>query len=82
MKFVLAFSICSALTGFCNNTFIGPERYNSWAECVSAGGKMIIMASKDYEEKFNKEKLYISYFCNENNPDESTTPSKPLKKKI
>ena len=39
MKFILAFSICSAITGYCNNTMTLPTKFDSWSECVGAGGK-------------------------------------------
>ena len=34
MKFILAFTICSAITGFCNNTATLPTEFNSLSECV------------------------------------------------
>jgi len=40
MKFILAFTICSAITGFCNNTMTISKEFNSWSECVGAGGKL------------------------------------------
>lgn len=65
MKFILAFSICSAITGFCNNTATMPKEYNTWAECVGAGGHLIVDLSIKLEDKLNEEKLYLNYFCNE-----------------
>ena len=65
MKFILAFSICSAITGFCNNTATVPKEYNSWTECVNGGAKITIKFTEKYETKMNEEKLYVTYFCNE-----------------
>ena len=65
MKFILAFTICSAITGFCNNTATLPTEFNSWSECVGHGGKLIVDFSIDMKEHADKNKLYISYFCNE-----------------
>ena len=65
MKFILAFSICSAITGFCNNTATVPKEYNSWTECVNGGAKLITTFTDKYEAKMDEQKLYITYFCNE-----------------
>ena len=42
MKFILAFTICSAITSFCNNTVTVNPPYNTWTECVVAGSKLTI----------------------------------------
>jgi hypothetical protein len=65
MKFILAFTICSAITGFCNNTMTASKEFNSWSECVGAGGKLIQTFSVEMEDRINNEKLYLNYFCNE-----------------
>ena len=65
MKFVLAYTICSAITGMCNNTTASPIEFNSWTDCVKAGSLSTVQIVNQYEEKFNEEKLYITYFCNE-----------------
>ena len=65
MKFILAFSICSAITGYCNNTMTLPTEFNSWSECVGAGGKLIQTFSVEMEETIEDRKLYMNYFCNE-----------------
>ena len=65
MKFILAFSICSAITGYCNNTATLPQKFDSWSECVNAGGRLIVDASQEMNDQFNKDKLYVTYFCNE-----------------
>ena len=82
MKYILAFSVCSAITGFCNNTMIAPIEYKTWGDCVSGGGKLIQEFVIDMEEKIDKDKLYISYFCNENHINEATTNSQPKQGKI
>jgi len=73
MKFVLAFSICSAVTGFCNNTMVVDKKFNTWTECVIGGSQLTIQYAKKMEENINKDKLYISYFCNENISDKTPT---------
>ena len=65
MKFILAFSICSAITGFCNNTATVQTQYNTWSECVNGGATLITNFTDTFEEKANKERLYVTYFCNE-----------------
>ena len=71
MKFVLAYTICSALTGFCNTTAIHPIKYDTWTDCTKAGAQITINVTNEFEQKFNEDKLYISYFCNENNSDKT-----------
>ena len=61
MKFILAYTLCSAITGFCNNTMVHPVEYNSWSECAIGGAEVTIQLNQKYSEK----KLYLSYFCNE-----------------
>jgi len=73
MKFILAYAICSAITGMCNTPVVHDKVYNSWTECTKAGAVATIQVTNKLEEKFNKEKLYITYFCNENNPDKTPT---------
>jgi hypothetical protein len=65
VKFILAFSICSAITGFCNNTSTLPTEFNSWSECVGAGGKLIQNFSVTMKDPIEERKLYMNYFCNE-----------------
>ena len=72
MKFILAFSICSAITGYCNNTMTLPTKFDSWSECVGAGGKLIQSFSVDMEETIEERKLYMNYFCNEKKVDNPT----------
>ena len=38
MKFILAFSVCSAITGFCDNTMTLEKPFDTWSECVGHGG--------------------------------------------
>lgn len=77
MKFTLAFTLCSAITGLCNTTMIHPEKFDTWTDCVKGGANEIIRISTAHEDKFNKQRLVLSYFCNENNTDKTTTESKP-----
>ena len=65
MKFILAFTICSAITGFCNNTMTLPTEFNSWSECVGGGGNLIQTFSTEMKQSIEERKLYLNYFCNE-----------------
>ena len=71
MKFVLAYTICSAITGFCNTPAVHPIKFDTWTDCTKAGATITINVTNEYQQKFNEDKLYISYFCNENNPDKT-----------
>ena len=73
MKFILAFSICSAITGYCNNTMTLPTKFDSWSECVGAGGKLIQSFSIDMKDTIEERKLYMNYFCNENHSNKTPT---------
>ncbi len=75
MKFILAFSICSAITGYCNNTMTIDKQFNTWSECVIGGSQLTIEYAKRMEKNINKNKLYITYFCNENHINETPTSS-------
>ena len=70
MKFVLAYTICSAITGMCNNTALSPVEFNSWTDCTKAGAMASIKVINENIQKFNKEKLYVTYFCNEHKGDD------------
>ncbi len=65
MKFVLAYTICSAITGLCNNTTVSSIEFNTWTDCTKSGAAATIQVTNENIEKFNKEKLYVTYFCNE-----------------
>ena len=69
MKFLLAYTICSAITGLCNNTMIYPERFDTWSNCAKQGAVITIQLNNKFPEKFNEEKLYVTYFCNEKGED-------------
>ena len=42
-----------------------PVKFNTWSECVGAGGKLIVDFSVKLEDRINKDKMYMNYFCNE-----------------
>jgi len=46
MKFILAFSICSAITGYCNTTMTIDKQFNTWSECVIGGSQLTIEYAK------------------------------------
>ena len=41
------------------------KTFDTWSECVGHGGKLIVDFSIDMKEHADKNKLYVSYFCNE-----------------
>ena len=82
MKFVLAYTICSMMTGMCHTTMIHPERFDTWTDCVKAGATQIIYVTNKYQEKFEEQKLYLTYFCNENHSNKTTTQSKSEPSKV
>jgi len=47
--------------------------YDTWTECVVAGSQLTIKFAELKEKEINREKLYISYFCNENNTNKTPT---------
>lgn len=65
MKFMLVFTICSVISGSCEQATNINKTFDSWSECVGHGGKLIVDFSIDMKEHADKNKLYISYFCNE-----------------
>jgi hypothetical protein len=65
MKFMLVFTICSIISGSCEPVTNINKTFDSWSECVGHGGKLIVDFSIDMKEHADKNKLYISYFCNE-----------------
>ena len=71
MKLVLAYTICSAITGFCNTPAVHPVKFDTWTDCTKAGATVTIRVTNEYKQKFNEDKLYISYFCNEHNPNKT-----------
>ena len=73
MKFVLAYTICSAITGFCNTPAVHPLKFDTWTDCTNAGASVTIKVTNEYQQKFNENKLYISYICNENHSDKTPT---------
>ena len=73
MKFILAFSLCSAITGYCNTTMTVDRQFDSWSECVIGGSQLTIVYAQKMEEKLNRDKLYITYFCNENITNKTPT---------
>ena len=71
MKFVLAYTICSAITGLCNNTTVSPIEFNSWTDCTKAGAIASVQVVNNNLEKFNEKKLYVTYFCNEHKGEDA-----------
>ena len=70
MKFVLAYTICSAITGMCNNTTLSPVEFNSWTDCTKSGAMASIKVTNENLKNFNEKKLYVTYFCNEVNRED------------
>jgi len=49
----------------CNTPQVSPVEFLSWTDCTKAGAVATITVTNNHIEKFNKEKLYVSYFCTE-----------------
>jgi hypothetical protein len=64
MKFVLAYTICSAITGMCNNTTLSPMEFYTWSDCNKAGALATVEVINYNTKIFNEEELYVTYFCN------------------
>jgi hypothetical protein len=64
MKFVLAYTICSAITGFCNTPTTSPMEFNKWSDCSKAGALATVEVINYNTEIFNENELYVTYFCN------------------
>ena len=73
MYYILAFAICSAVTGYCTTPTTLPTQFDKWSECVIAGSEITIEYATQMEKQINKDKLYITYFCNENISDKTPT---------
>jgi len=64
MKFILAYTICSAITGICNTPVVHPVDFNTWTDCTKSGAVITIKTTNDFLERFEEQKLYVTYFCN------------------
>ena len=53
MKFVLAYTICSAITGMCNTPVVHPQHFNTWTDCTKHGAIVTIGVTNKYLKKFN-----------------------------
>jgi hypothetical protein len=49
----------------CNTPVVHPVDFQSWTDCTKHGAVVTIKVTNEFQEKFNQEKLYVSYFCNE-----------------
>ena len=65
MKFILLFTVCSAISGSCNQSIELQNKFDTWSECVGQGGQLIVDFSQEMREQIEKNKLYLSYFCKE-----------------
>ena len=65
MKFILVFTICSAISASCERPIQFQNKFDTWSECVGQGGQLIVDFSKEMREHIENNKLYLSYFCKE-----------------
>jgi|TARA_R110000772_G_scaffold257468_1_gene374325 hypothetical protein len=65
MKFILAYAICSAINGVCATPKIHNVEFYNWTDCTKSGAEISIAFINKFQNQFNKEKLYVTYFCNE-----------------
>jgi len=63
-KFILILSVCSFLSGECNNPVQPPVVYDDWAECaVDASVKSLELLQKEGKDKVNKYRLAVKFGC-------------------
>jgi hypothetical protein len=63
MKYFLIFYICSKIAGGCDAPMQLTDKFETWNECVKAGGELIITFTENMEETIENEKLYLTYSC-------------------
>jgi hypothetical protein len=44
---------------------MSPMEFNTWSDCNKAGALATVEVINYNSERFNEEKLYVTYFCNE-----------------
>jgi len=72
MKFVIVFSLCSAISNYCGNPSVYPKKFDSWTECHQFAVKKMYEKYNVSHKKFNEEKLFLKYFCHENQSDKTS----------
>ena len=63
MKFILVFTICSAISASCERPIQFQNKFDNWSECVGQGGELIVKFSEEMREHIENNKLYLSYSC-------------------
>lgn len=63
MKFVLAYTLCSAITGMCNTPTITGMEFYKWSDCNKAGALATVEVINYNSEKFDEEMLFVTYSC-------------------
>ena len=53
MKFILAYTICSAITGMCNTPSVSPIEFKTWTDCTKAGAIATIKVTNENIENKN-----------------------------
>ena len=51
MKLILIFSLCSAITGYCQNPVIVQKDFKTWTECVKGGAEIIMITTEKNIER-------------------------------
>ena len=61
MYYILAFAICSAITGDCTTPRTLPTQFDKWSECVIAGSEITIEYATKMEEQIKRVKYNFSW---------------------
>mgnify|MGYP003133946367 FL=1 len=72
MKYFLVFYICSQIAGGCDAPMQLTERFETWNQCVKAGGELIISFTENMKDSIEDNRLYLTYSC-------GTVPTTTLK---
>ena len=65
-KYIIALKLCALTSGDCYGTNIG-KTYDTFTGCVKGGATEIIRMTNKHLDRFEESKLYVTYWCNEQN---------------
>ena len=82
IKYVLVFQICSIITGQCFTPLTDNKPIDTWTGCVNKGQEMTVRIIDIDPIRFEKMKLIVKYWCNEDKSNKSPASSKSIEKEI
>ncbi|UCH71643.1 MAG: hypothetical protein JSW62_04390 [Thermoplasmatales archaeon] len=68
MKFFLIMIICSSVSKSCGAPMNYHHQFEDWSTCIKRGGELIVEFVDQTEIEMNKERLYVSYYCDSIDP--------------